>query len=143
MSSRAITFKDLQIKSSINKIHPVIAAKAEEPCNWTKVIPKVTSKKRQTFIRKIPSRKKVEKVQYYDKLDKIILKEHERSMKVKWSEKEDFYLMLCKLGDMFLNPKKALKQTVFYNIVRDVVRRLCPEAKNKTSRQVKLLANNY
>lgn len=96
-------------------------------------IPGKTSKKQQKFVKRIPKRNTVKR-QYHDHIDRMIIKRNGENTKVKWSNREDHCLMLCKVGDLFLNPNSMGKQHVYYNIIRDVLHRMCPSSKNKTSK---------
>lgn len=97
-------------------------------------IPFKTSRKQQGFIKKIPKRPKPVQKQYFDAIDKAIAKKNGPTIKVKWTNKEDHWLMLCKAGDLFLNPKKSHKQQIYYNFIRDILHRVLPQSRNKTSR---------
>lgn len=96
-------------------------------------IPGKTSKKQQRFVKRIPKRNTVRKP-YNDNIDRMIMKRNGQNIKVKWSNREDHCLMLCKVGDLFLNPNRMSKQQVYYNITRDVLHRICPASKDKTSK---------
>lgn len=131
-----ISFKDLHVKSNSNKIYLLNALREGEQSKKDKLlvnVPSKTSKKQQRLIKRIPKRKTVRR-QYHDLIDRMIRKKNGPNMKVKWSSREDHCLMLCKAGDIFLNPSKLQKQQVYYNVFRDVLHRVCPQSKNKTSR---------
>lgn len=95
-------------------------------------VPAKPSKKQQKFVKRIPKRTKVKR-QYKDHIDRMIIKRNGAKTRVQWSNREDHCLMLCKVGDLFLNPSSRGKQHVYNNIIRDVLHRVCPSSKNKTS----------
>lgn len=138
INTAPISFKDLHVKSNSNKIYLLNALRGEDSSSKKEKmlvsVPTKTSKKFQRFVKRINPRKALSKRQYYDTTDRIILKKNGPKIKVKWNSREDHCLMLCKLGDFFLNPKNVTKRQIYYNVIRDVLHRICPQSKNKTSR---------
>ncbi|XP_074040495.1 general transcription factor 3C polypeptide 1 isoform X2 [Leptinotarsa decemlineata] len=98
-------------------------------------IPVRSSSKKYT--RKITEHpKKLKKCEYYDKLDRTILKRIGRNRRVQWSPKEDTILMLCRAGDLFLYGERYKKKVVSYQVIRDVLHSASRESHNKTSRSI-------
>ncbi|CAG9814775.1 unnamed protein product, partial [Phaedon cochleariae] len=134
--------KEVPFKNLVNKPSKIFLHKPPKdvppPKKPKKMKPKPLkpSKTFNRLTRKIPERKTTVRRQYYDSIDKMILKKIGTNRRVRWTAEEDKALVLCKIADLFLQNDKYKKQIVPYCVVRDVLHRVCPVSKGKTSRAV-------
>ncbi|XP_063918803.1 uncharacterized protein LOC135134119 isoform X2 [Zophobas morio] len=102
-----------------------------------KKVAKPTEVKRfskKKFMRKITAPKKKRMREYYDAIDRSIMKKNP-GIKVTWTEEEDQLLRYCRIACVFLCPVSK-KQFIPYNILRDVLHQIHPPSKNKTARAI-------
>lgn len=92
------------------------------------------SSKKKKVVRKIVARRKKRVREYYDAIDRNIMKRN-TGIKVDWSTEEDQLLRYCRVASAFLCPVFK-KQFIPYNILRDVLHRIHPKSKNKTARAI-------
>ncbi|KAK7085487.1 hypothetical protein SK128_012512 [Halocaridina rubra] len=104
-------------EGSISKIAPVPSEKRRKP---------------NSYLRELKIRKKSPKKPYYDEEDRAALRRMNK-LRVDWSSAEDSFLLLCKVASCFLFPNKR-SQMITFSIVRDMLHKRFPEARNKTSR---------
>ncbi|KAG5885477.1 hypothetical protein JTB14_005068 [Gonioctena quinquepunctata] len=132
-------FKDLGL---ITKNKKVYLHKTKQNIHVMKKVIKLVSKPTKTtrkitkYTRKITPRPKKSIREYHDAIDRVILKKIGIHRRIKWSSREDTVLMLCKVGDLFFYGDKTKKRIINYQVFRDVLHRICPESKYKTSRAV-------
>ncbi|XP_018568192.1 general transcription factor 3C polypeptide 1 [Anoplophora glabripennis] len=134
-----LSYNELNTIGQTNKIylHKTKEGKETKPKLRKYVhVPLKPSKTVQKITRRIPFRAKFAKRQYTDPLDKVILKRIGVNVRVKWNHKEDRVLLLSLAACIFLNPRFPRKQSVPYSVVRDVLHRLNPDSRNKTSKAV-------
>ncbi|XP_066978990.1 LOW QUALITY PROTEIN: general transcription factor 3C polypeptide 1 [Macrobrachium rosenbergii] len=96
---------------------------------------RVSSQKRikpDSYQRDIKMRKRSPKKPYYDEEDRAALRRMNK-LRVDWSSAEDSFLLLCKVASCFLFPNKR-SQMITFSLVRDMLHKRFPEARNKTSR---------
>lgn len=96
------------------------------------VVVKKHSKKK--FVRKIIAPKSRKVREYYDAVDKSIMRANP-VIRVEWDEEEDQLLRYCRAAARFLCPEYK-KQFIPYNIIRDVLHRVYPKSRNKTARAI-------
>lgn len=100
-------------------------------------LPTKTSKKHQKLFKQFGTRPSTKKEKVPDNVDRLIIKKNGPKTKVPWSNREDQCLLMCKTGEMFLNRIKSQKQQIVYSaVVRDIMHRVCPASRNKTSKYV-------
>ena len=73
---------------------------------------------------------KLKRKPYYDERDREALKLM-RKLRVEWTNKEDSFLLLCKVAGTFLDQRPIRIQ---YSFVRNLLHKRFPESLNKTSR---------
>ncbi|XP_030759569.1 general transcription factor 3C polypeptide 1 [Sitophilus oryzae] len=114
--------------------HSVKTIKTDRQANIVRV-----TKRNPIFKRKIqhhhPRPKKVGTRDYYDDVDKAIYKQFKGSLRLKslWTEEENKLLIILKIAIAFLNPRHH-NLVISYIAVRDILHRVLPLTKNKTSR---------
>ncbi|XP_060533039.1 general transcription factor 3C polypeptide 1 [Cylas formicarius] len=139
-------------EEKLEKIPPRVVGFQElyEPVQSTKVyLPKVKAtlvkanfkigknKKWRRPVSNIKSKGRLarRKREYYDSVDKAIIKKNPRlRLTVNWTEAEDRALYFIKFATMFISPKPH-KQLIWYTVIRDVLHRMVPvDSADKTSR---------
>nr|XP_008195802.1 PREDICTED: uncharacterized protein LOC100142360 isoform X1 [Tribolium castaneum] len=98
--------------------------------------PKSVMVKRQKkkLVRKFISVTKKRPREYYDALDKSIMKKN-ATVRVEWDEEEDQLLRYSRAAASYLCPEFK-KQFIPYNVIRDVLHRICPKVRNKTAKAI-------
>ncbi|XP_056639937.1 general transcription factor 3C polypeptide 1 [Diorhabda sublineata] len=127
-----VSFKELRLNST--KVY-LAHKKAKKKVNKVSKIPK-KSKRKHVIKRTIPKRKSTMKKEYYDAVDRKILKKI-AGRRIRWSKKEEDMIYLAKVADLFLGADKTYrKQIVPLNVIRDVLHIVSAESKLKTSRAI-------
>uniref|UniRef100_A0A6P7FFU9 General transcription factor 3C polypeptide 1 n=1 Tax=Diabrotica virgifera virgifera TaxID=50390 RepID=A0A6P7FFU9_DIAVI len=131
--SQLISFKELQTKN-VKYYLPQIP-QVEEKHGKKYVL--IKNSRKGTIKRTIQKRRtKDNKREYNDSIDRKIIKKLQGT-KVKWSKAEDDILYLAKVIDIFLNSDKVYRrQIVPLTLIRDILHRVSPESKYKTSRSI-------
>ena len=70
---------------------------------------------------------------YYDDKDRAALRLMTK-LRVEWTEKEDSFLLLCKVAGAFISSNLRQYQHINYTLVRNILHKRFPEGLNKTSR---------
>ena len=70
---------------------------------------------------------------YYDDKDRAALRLMTK-LRVEWTEKEDSFLLLCKVAGAFISSNLRQYQHINYTLVRNLLHKRFPEGLNKTSR---------
>ncbi|CAG9832138.1 unnamed protein product [Diabrotica balteata] len=136
VSSQFVSFKDLHTKN-VKYYLPQVTKEKSTPSRSGKKFVQFKSSRKATIKRTIQKRKtKDKKREYNDSIDRKILKKMQGA-KVKWSKAEDDILYLAKVIDIFLNSDKVYrKQIVPLTVIRDILHRVSPESRYKTSRSI-------
>lgn len=90
-----------------------------------------SNKKKHIRAVKVVQRKRAPRKRYYDKVDLNILRITQRK-RSDWTEHEDTMLLLCKMASTYLCPISR-KHFIPSTVLRDVLHRICPRTKGKTS----------
>lgn len=125
------------MKSKSNKQYLLNALRGGDgykKSNVTISVPLRTSKTHQRLFKKIPKRTMPKKQVGPDLTDRMVLKKNAPKQRIKWTEREEQCLMMLKAGDLFFNPNKLPKQLIGYSVIRDILHRVCPISRNKTSK---------
>ena len=70
---------------------------------------------------------------YYDERDRAALRLMTK-LRVEWTEKEDSFLLLCKVAGAYISSNLRQYQHINYTLVRNLLHKRFPEGLNKTSR---------
>ena len=70
---------------------------------------------------------------YYDETDRAALRLMTK-LRVEWTQKEDSFLLLCKVAGAFISSNLRQYQHINYTLVRNLLHKRFPEGLNKTSR---------
>lgn len=94
--------------------------------------PQKTKPQRKKVIRQILPKKSKKKRPRYDEKDKLCFTRMSRC-RIDWSQVEDNVLMLCTVADRYLCPNRR-RQWVEYTVMRDILHKILPQSRDKTSR---------
>ncbi|XP_044265440.1 uncharacterized protein LOC123011855 isoform X2 [Tribolium madens] len=89
--------------------------------------------KKKKVVRRIVAKKKRVR-ELYDAVDKSIMKKN-ALIRVEWDEEEDQLLRYSRAAAAYLCPEYK-KHFIPYNVIRDVLHRICPKTRNKTAKAI-------